>query len=421
MRVDFTNDKFKVTIPEGSISHRIESQLIPITEEMNRSPLRVNKETWERNYAKISDEVEKAVSKCRQATGLKDFRPNARQDCMKYFYESAGYIPMRKTPSGEPTMDVEALNAIADQGDPVAPQVIEARQLMSKQSQLKSWGVYANAGQVQATWDQFGTPMARYTAEEPNLQNRILEIRETCEPREGYTLISWDLGMAEYVTWASLSKDPVLTEIFVTGRDIHTEMSQVILDAVPSFDFRGDTPRQYGKMVNFALCYLMNDWSLSKRLGCTPQVAMKIIESYKRRASRAVEYQTSVIEAARKSHKVTTFFGRERILPMLGSPSKGARDEAIKTAWHHKNAGTAAEILKIKQSRTLAAMAKLGLYPGIANCVLQMHDEIVLEVRNDRLDEAKEAGTEAFQRSIPGFLDFQIVCRTGANWLQTSK
>jgi len=416
---DYVFEKFGVRIPEGSQSHRIEAALTVPTERMNHHPLVVNHATWLRNRDKKAGEVAGLVQKCREATGVPNFRPNAREDCISYF-TSQNMISGRRTPNGAPVMDKEVLIDFANQGDPVALTVVDAREHMSQLSQLESWEKYARAGQVQATWDQFGTPMARYTAADPNLQNRITEIRETIEARPGFTLMSWDLGAAEYVTWASLSKDPVLSEIFNSGRDMHTEMAIFLKESVPTLDFRGE-PRAMGKMVNFALCYLMNDWSLSKRLGCSGAVASQIVAAYKARAAKAIQYQTSVIEAAKSSGTVCTLYGRARQIPGLKSSNPRVRDEAIKTTWHHKNAGTAAEILKIKQIRLLSALGKAKLYPGITECALQMHDEVILEVADAYVDQVREIGNEAFSRDIEGFLPFKIDNRSGHTWLEVSK
>jgi len=415
-----TTPQFQVVIPEGTQSHRIETALIGPTARMNVVPLTVNHATWQRNRDKVAVEVDELVNICRKATGNPKFRPNARQDCLNYFITEAGLLPGRRTPSGEPAMDKEILVDFVNQGDPVAAGVINAREKMSMLSQLEAWEKYAVAGQVQATWDQFGTPMARYACSDPNLQNRITEIRETIEARPGHVLISWDLGSAEYVTWASLSKDPVLSEIFTAGRDMHQEMAVFLKETVPTLDFRGE-PRPFGKMVNFALCYLMNDWSLSKRLGCSGAIASQIVNAYKTRASQAIKYQEHIIAGALATNKVSTRFGRQRTIPGLSHRVKKVQDEAIKTAWHHHNAGTAAEILKIKQIRLLSTLGKAKHYPGIAECVLQMHDEVVVEVRKEHADEVRELGNEAFSRPIDGFLPFKIDCRTGGNWLEVSK
>jgi DNA polymerase-1 len=298
---------------------------------------------------------------------------------------------------------------------------METREKMAIASQLKAWEPFAFAGSVKATWHQYGTPHGRYSCEDPNLQSRVLPIRETIEPEPDWLFTSCDLGQAEYVTWASLSGDTTLGRSFAEKKDFHRTMYEEIHAAAPEVDLYEADPRQAGKTINFALLYLMQPFTLAKRLGLTTAEAQRLIEAYQARAPQATTYIQRVIEAAKESGQITTKFGRSRAMPDL-KKARGARlHELSKTAWHHHNAGTAAELLKIKQAKVWNALQREKLSPDRAKLIVNFHDEIICTARKDVVREVEAIMLEKFNEPTPGFLPFRVDQRTGANWLEISK
>lgn len=410
--------QFSVTIPEGTSSRAIEASLVPITEEMNRTPLRVNKVTWETNQKVSRDLLDQMVSECREEVHDATFRPWARADCIEVFLNVRGYKVSRTTKGGEPGMDQEQLQQFANSGDKLAGLCILAREQRSKLSQLESWEPYANEGLVQAQWNQLGTPMGRYSCEAPNLQNRIVEIRETIEAGDGYSFLSLDLGQAEYVVWASLSKDPVLAAAFASGKDFHVQMWEEIKAMVPGIDLHEPDERKSGKTINFAILYLMQTNSLAKRLGCSIEEASALIEAWKARAPVAAAYIETYLAGVKKTEITTTFFGRQRHMEGMSKTKGRYQHELNKTAWHHHNSGTAAEILKYKQYKAWKALKTLS---GEITMSLQMHDECIFRVPTPKLEQAENIATAEFNKGMKGFLPFKVDVRTGPTWRSISK
>lgn len=422
MSIDLTIPEFNVVIPAGSNSYRIEKELEPVTAELNSFALPVSKTTWERSLDILRREYARLEAECRVKTEWDEFRPNAAADCIRVFFEQRG-LPVQRInkKTQTPAMDKETLQALAAMGDDLANLVIEAREARSKLSQLEAWAEYAEAGEVQPNWNQLGTPMGRYSCASPNLQNRITEIRETIEAPEGYRFVSLDLGQAEYVTWASLSGDPLLSKAFLDGTDFHLMMIDQVREAAPSVDLHEKDPRKSGKTINFALLYQMKAFALAKMLGLTTEEAQQLIDAYAQRAPLATAYVQQVLAEARRTGQVSTKFGRVRFMPEMRKSLKPAEmHEASKTAWHHHNAGTAAELLKIKQVKVWKALRKQWTSDQV-RMVLQMHDEIVLLVKVELVQEVVDLALAKFQEPIQGFLPFKVDCRTGRNWLEVSK
>jgi len=416
--MDIKIEKWDVTIPEGTISNKLERDLQTITNLMNARPLKVNPVTYLRNLKQMQVEYEEKRKLCLEKTGNPTFRPNAKKDCEKEFIEKRG-LDARISPKGKPSIDKEMLGIWANDGDDLAPLVIAAREARSKLSQLEKWQEYADKKRVMPHWIQLGTPHGRYATEEPNLQNRIREIRETVEPPwDDASFISMDLGQAEYVTWASLSNDEVLMNSFMTGKDFHAEMGALIAAEVDQI--KKDDTRQIGKTVNFALLYRMMVQTLAQRLGVDRDVAQLLVTAYRMRAPKAVDYIDQYLEKVWETGVSETHFGRQRAFD-LNVETKHDENELEKTAWHHHCAGTAAEILKIKQLRVVKALEAKGYMPDRVYCAIQMHDEIILVCRDSIVEEVKVVALEAFNQKIDGFLDFAVDCRVGKNWLEVSK
>lgn len=412
---------FNVVIPKDSPSYLLEKALEPITEGMNRSPLSVNAETYERNKAEVEAEAQRLVSLCREKANVPGFRPNSSKDCYAEFAIHRR-LGVRTTKGGTPSYDEAVLRSYQNKGDDLAGLVMEARSALNKSSQMKSWAQYVSAGTVQTEWNQYGTPHGRYTAENPNLQNRIVEIRETVEPPEAdHVFLSFDWGMAEYVTFASLSKDASLGAIFASGKDLHAEMAEKILRANPKIDLHGTPERKAGKTVNFAILYLMKSWTLAEALGVEESIAQGVKDSYSAIAPEAMFYQAEFIKKAVRSGMTSTAFGRVRKMPELRNASGGALHALVKTAWHHHNAGTAAELLKVKMVELVKAIQDAGVSKKDAYIAFNMHDEVILSVKKDVLEEVKALGTTVMKTPVPGFLGFKIDTRVGNNWKEISK
>ena len=418
-----TIDRFKVLLPAGSASRKIEAAIEPWTAELNSTALKVDEETYRRNLAQVQASFEKKQEEARSITGNPKFRCNAPTDCVEEFIGKRELTPERLTGKGVPSIDKDTLMVWQHAGDELAGVVIEAREARSTLSQLEKWAPFVKAGEVQATWNSLGQPHGRYTADTPNLTNRVVEIRETVTARDGYVLTSCDLGQAEYVTWASLSNDPTLSAIFKAESDLHERMWMEIQSAGAAPNLHETTPRQAGKTVNFALLYRMQPFSLAKKLGISRDEAARLIRAWEERAPVAVAYREEVLEEARRTGQVSTKFGRTREIPELKTARGPKLHELQKTAWHHHNAGTAAELVKIKQIKTMRRIRDAGIGPEQCRIALQMFDEVILEVEASAQNEVCEIMKKAFEEDVPGqrFLKFHVDQRTGRNWREISK
>jgi len=404
-------------------SAELEKRLEPITAEMNAHALRVNKRTWERNLEEAETEAALLIDYCRQLSNDYSFRPNSPADCARVLFAEKGTkAPKLSKISGRPITDRDTLTELIHEGVPLAGGICDARSAITCRGQLRAWRKYAEAGQVQTFWNSLGQPHGRYTSELPSLTNRIVPIRETIEPDQGFSFLSLDLSQAEYVVWASLSGDLNLGAAFLEGKDFHTEMARAVRETVPSWDLNGVPERDAGKVLNFALLYQMGEFALARKLGCPTEVARQIIEAYFAKAPTALSYIKRSLHAAKKNGYVQTFFGRRRYCPEYQNGIGGREAHEIeKTLWNHICAGTSAEFLKWKTVWVYEALRAERVPTTAARLSLNIFDEAIYQVRDDLLEEVRAIIEPIWFRKERGFLPFKAQIKIGKTWEECSK
>jgi DNA polymerase I len=404
------------------LSKVLEQRLIPITAEMNSHPLRVNKETWLTNTAAAAESAHCLIEYCRQLSGDNLFRPHSPKDCGRVLFTEKGITPTKVSKkSGVPSTEKSILTELANAGNTLAEAIIVARSAITQYSQLKAWGKYADAGQVQCVWNSMGQPHGRYSSESPNLTNRIPPIRETIEPPPNYSFLSLDLNQAELVSWASLSGDSAFSKLFRNGADIHLATAIAVRKAVPTWDLRGQPERDAGKLLNFCILYQMQPHTLARKLGCSTETASRIIHAYYARVPRAAAYIKKVLKDAKNNGFVETNFGRRRYCPEYQNPANDREEHEIaKTLWSHVNSGTAAEYLKRKQVEVWEAIRQARLTSNEARLSLNVFDECIFTVKDSLLPEVRGIIEPIWLKHESGFLPFKATIQTGKTWRQCS-
>lgn len=400
---------------------QIERLLDPIVDQMNKNPLVVDRAKLSTLHLEWVSKMSKEAIDLEKETGLKGFRANSSADCVAYFMNK-GWTPEKTTSKGRPSMDKDVLQDLV-KTHPIAERILQARETIAIFGQLNALAKIMDAeksDEVQPKWNQLGTPMGRLSCEGIAIQNRVKEVQECFVPHGGFTFISVDISQAEYVGWASLSKDPLLAGIFSRGLDLHEQMGEMIAAKVPVLPTVDR--RELGKRINFALLYMMQASTLAKMLGCSVRVAEEIISIYESLAEDAVIYRKKILEKAEDTGVVSTKFGRIRNLPGLLSTDAKILNDAKKTAWHHHNAGSVADLVKIKWLAINQGLLNSNLVFEQTKWVMNRHDELILEVRNDRetIDRVRAEIDRAMGAEVDGFLPLTWKITEGPTWASVS-
>ncbi len=278
--------------------------------------------------------------------------------------------------------------------------------------------IHPETGRVHTFFNQTGAATGRLSSSDPNLQNIPIRtddgrrIREAFVPEEGNRLLSADYSQVELRVLAHLSEDPVLGDAFRNNQDIHTRTAREVFGEAAL-----ENPaecRRRAKVINFGIVYGLSAFGMAQRLGIPRGEAQAFIDAYFERYKRVREWVDRTLEEARSTGMVRTLFGRVRPMPEIRSRDYAARQFAERTAVNTPIQGTAADIIKIAMIRIHKALQGHGLSGRI---LLQVHDELVLEVPGEQLDQTqalvREAMEHAAELRVPLIVDMSVA----DNWM----
>jgi DNA polymerase-1 len=325
-------------------------------------------------------------------------------------------LPVKKRTKSARSTDASVLEALSEL-HPLVGTILDLRQLSKLQStyvEALPKLVHPQTGRIHTRFNQSVAATGRLSSSDPNLQNIPVRTEEGRAIRRafiappGCVLISADYSQIELRVLAHLSKDPVLMNAFQRNEDVHTRTAMEIFD-VPASEVAAEQRRQ-AKTINFGVIYGMGELALSKKLGIGRSEARAFIDRYFARYQGVRGFMESTLEAARQGQAVRTILGRQRHLPDLRSPNRGLRAQAERIAGNTPIQGSAADLLKL-------AMVRLAepVVPG-ARMILTVHDELVFEVPEDRVDTAvpriREAMESVMSLEVPLLVDVGV----GSSW-----
>ncbi len=326
---------------------------------------------------------------------------------------------LAKTPKGQPSTAESVLAELANDY-PLPRLILEHRSL----SKLKSTytdklplQIDRDTGRVHTSYHQAVTATGRLSSSDPNLQNipvRTEEgrrIRKAFIAPDGYKLLAADYSQIELRIMAHLSADERLLEAFAAGEDIHlataAEVFAVGLEQVSS------EQRRAAKAINFGLIYGMSAFGLAKQLGIDRTSAKEYVDTYFARYPGVQRYMERTRERAHLLGFVETLFRRRLYLPEIDAKNAARRQYAERTAINAPMQGTAADIIK---RAMITVQQWLQDSDEDARLIMQVHDELVLEVAEDRVDtvcaKVVELMTSAAELAVPLVVDTGV----GDNW-----
>ena len=273
---------------------------------------------------------------------------------------------------------------------------------------------------IHTTFNQTITATGRLSSSNPNLQNIPIrteegnKIRNAFVPkdRENYMILSADYSQIELRLLAHISKDKHLIEAFKSGVDVHTLTASKVFD-VPIEEVTKDM-RYKAKAVNFGIIYGQSRYGLAKALGITWEEAEDFINKYFKTYPGVKKYMNSIVKSAEKKGYVESIYGRKRHLEdELNSSNIQIRDFAKRAAINHPMQGTAADLIKIAMIDLNKKLKENNLD---SKMIMQVHDELVLEVKKTELEQVKELVLEAMGLGQPFEVPLLIDISVGASW-----
>ncbi|MCO7505195.1 MULTISPECIES: DNA polymerase I [unclassified Pseudomonas] len=403
----------------ASVLSDIEMPLVPVLARIEREGALVDADLLRIQSGELGDKMDALEREAIELAG-EPFNLGSPRQLGAILYDKFGLPVLKKTPKGQPSTAEEALEALAEEGFPL-PKVLMQYRSMSK---LKSTytdrlpeQINPRTGRIHTSYQQAVAATGRLSSSDPNLQNipvRTAEgrrIRQAFIAAPGYKLLAADYSQIELRIMAHLAKDEGLLSAFRNGLDVHTATAAEVFK-VELGDVTSDQ-RRSAKAINFGLIYGMGAKKLGKDIGVDSKTAKAYIDVYFARYPGVRDYMERTRKQAADQGYVETLFGRRLYLPTIHSNRPQERAGAERTAINAPMQGTAADIIKRAMVTVDNWLASTALD---ARVILQVHDELVLEVREDLVEQvAQEIRVHmsgAAQLDVPLVVDVGV----GANW-----
>lgn len=313
-----------------------------------------------------------------------------------------------KTGTGQRSINEAELKSIENQ-HPIVPLIIRGRSIknvMTKQIE-KLLSFTESDGILRFNVFTNSTLTSRLSIRDPDIQNSTADMRGYMEPRKGYSFVSFDYSQIEIRILAHASREPRLIQAFKDGKDVHRETAAEVFQ-IPSEEV-SDEQRKAAKEINFGLIYGMSPFGLAIKLGVAVSKANTYIQTYFKRLPNVLKFQNTLLEGARIDGHITLDTGRNIYFPEINSNIASDKSSAERSCKNAPMQATAAEIVK---RALVKAQDMIDDNNFDANIVLQVHDELVFEVKTDQLKRfvpmAKNCLESALQLSVPLEVDVSI-------------
>jgi DNA polymerase-1 len=395
----------------------IELPLAGVLARMEHTGIRVDSAELARLSGLLETEIARLTGEV-HALAKREFNISSPQQLGKVLFEEMGLpAPFRYGKGKTISTAADVLEGLAAEY-PVVQKVLDYRQL----TKLK--GTYVDAlpelidpetGRLHTSFNQTGAATGRLSSSNPNLQNIPIktelgrEIRAAFVPREGWELVVADYSQIELRLLAHMSGDPVLTDAFRNGEDIHTRTAAEVMGVPPMLVTK--EARNNAKAVNFGIVYGISSFGLAANLGISRKEADTYIRSYFERYSGVKRFIDETIAKTRESGVARTMFGRERPIPDMNSRNANARGFAERTAVNSPIQGTAADLIKLAMVRIDKVLAGYQ-----SKLLLQVHDELVLEAPPGEVWVVREMVKREMESVCELSVPLVVEVGAGKNW-----
>ena len=348
-----------------------------------------------------------------------EFNMDSPKQLVEILYNKLDLPVLKKTPKGQPSTNEDTLQRLAEEYD-LPKIIIEYRGLAKLKSTYTDSLIniqHPVSKRIHTSYQQAVTSTGRLSSTEPNLQNIPIKtpegrkIREAFIAEKGNVLISADYSQIELRIMAHLSRDKNLTHAFNNNIDVHSATASEIFNI--SLEEVTPEHRRSAKAINFGLIYGMSAFGLTRQLGIPRHEAQAYLDTYFERYTGVRKYMDSTKELAKKNLFVETILGRKLHVAAINDSNGLRRQAAERAAINAPLQGSAADIIK-------KAMIDVDHWIGNNNSdikmIMQVHDELIFEVKKGFAEEALENITSLMEESVKLDIPLIVDANTGANW-----
>ena len=408
----------------------IELPLMPVLRAMERRGVHIDKKFLGVLSHEYHAELEKIAARIYKAAGV-EFNISSPKQLGEILFDKMGLKPekQKKTAGGARSTRESELEKMREM-HPIIADILGYRELS------KLLGTYIDNlptlldehNRVHTTFIQMGAATGRLATKNPGLQNIPIKtdlgraIRKAFIAEKGMVLVAFDYSQIELRIAAWLSGDPGLTQTFIDGRDVHTEVASRVFH-VRAEDVSYEQRRR-AKVINFGILYGMGVTALQQSLGTTRSEAQEFYNQYFEAFPRLATYIDEIKTTAAQQGYVTTFFGRRRYFDGIKSPIPFVRAAAERMAINAPMQGTQADIVKLAMVEITKYFKDQNASDG-AHLLLQVHDELVFEIEEGRVEALAPKIKGIMENIVPPEerrnIPFLAEGKVGKNWGEMEK
>jgi DNA polymerase-1 len=400
----------------------LEQPLIPVLVDIERAGVRIDIAALSSQAARLDDELSQRAKRVYELAG-EEFNINSPKKLSEILFDRLGMRTesiRRTTKTGVQSTAFEVLEELALTHE-LPKLILEWRGLQ------KLKGTYIDAlpslvnpdtGRVHTCFNQAVAATGRLSSSDPNLQNIPIrteigrDIRRAFVAERGYVLISADYSQIELRVMAHLAGEQTLVDAFQKGEDIHDRTAAKVFGE--SSGLSAHELRRRAKIINYALLYGKQAFTLARDIGVSRGEAQAFIDAYFAGFPDVRRFIDDLLVQARESGVVKTMFGRRRLVPDLNNRNFQLRGEAERKAVNFPIQGTAADILKRAMIDVHAALGTVA--GGRARMILTVHDELLFETPKEAADETAAAVRTLMERAVTLNVPLDVDVGIGENW-----
>lgn len=403
------------------VLNEIEMPLIEVLSSMEIEGIKISIDYFKSFEKELDERIENLKKKIFElAEG--EFNLNSPKQMGEVLFLNLNIPPVKKTKTGFST-DAEVLEKLKEQGYEIAKLILEYRGLSKLNTTYVSPlpKMVDSRDRLHTTFNQTGTATGRLSSSEPNLQNIPvrsedgIKIRRGFIAKEGYKLLGIDYSQIELRVLAEISKDENLIIAYSKNEDLHNLTARKIFNLEKEEKIEREQ-RDVAKTVNFSVIYGKTPFGLSQELKITPSEATDYIKKYFDQYPKVRELEKKIVKFAEENGYVETYFKRKRIIDGINSKNRIIKNQAQRMAVNTVIQGSAAEVLK----KVMIEIHKIIKNDDNIKMLLQVHDELIFEVRKEVAQEYKEK-IEKVMKECVKFKNVQLEVNgaLGDNWAET--
>lgn len=402
----------------ADIFETLEMPLVPILAHMENHGLLIDADELKRQSHVLHLEITSLEKDIYEEVGG-TFNLASPKQLQHILYDKMGLPILKKTPSGQPSTAEEVMSDLAVQF-PFAAKILSHRtasKLKSTYTDALPEAIHPRTHRIHTSFNQAVTSTGRLSSNNPNVQNIPIRteagraIRKAFIAPPGCVLLAADYSQIELRIMAHVSEDAGLITAFQENRDVHQATAAEVF-GIPLERVTSDQ-RRHAKAINFGLMYGMSSFGLSRQLGISPRDAQLYIDRYFQRYPGVHRYMEQARQLAAEQGYVETLFGRRMPVPNIQAKNPILRKAAERAAINAPLQGTAADLIK-------RAMIDVSRYTETTQdevtLILQVHDELVFEIAQERVDSARIAIKKAMESAAALRVPLLVQVGVGPNW-----